>query len=90
MPAYQNYMQRSANTACLAEARAYMGSAVSQKAIDGTVPTYTASACKEGPKTAFSATTTGAVEFTAKERGTASLKKNTTCDAESGACKLVE
>ena len=81
-------MQRSANTACLAEARSYMGSAVSQKAIDGTVPTYTAVACAEGPKTAVSATTTGDVTFTPHTRGTASEKKSTTCSADSGACKL--
>ena len=88
MPAYQNYMQRSANTACLAEARAFMGSAVSQKAIDGTVPTYAPIACAEGPKTAISNTTTGDVTFKPHTRGTASAKKDTTCSADSGACKL--
>ena len=81
-------MQRSANTACLAEARGYMSSAVSQKAIDGTVPVYTPVACAEGPKTAVSATTTGDVTFKPKTRGTASELKDTTCSADSGACKL--
>lgn len=35
LPAYQNYMQRSANNACLAEAKSWMNSAVSDFAIDG-------------------------------------------------------
>lgn len=89
LPAYQNYMQRSANTACLAEARGFMSSAVSQKAIDGTVPTYTAVACASGA-TGFAADTTGNVTFEPHTRGTASEKKNTTCNADSGACQLAK
>ena len=89
MPAYQNYMQRSANTACLAEARGYMSSAVSQKAIDGTVPAYTAVACKTGAAS-FAADTTGDVTFEPHTRGTASEKKDTTCKADSGACQLAK
>ena len=86
LPAYQNYMQRSANTACLAEARAYMGSAVAQKAIDGTVPTFAPEACASGDSLATD--TTGNLTFVPKERGTKSELKNTTCDAGKGSCKL--
>ena len=81
-------MQRSANTACLAEARAYMGSAVSQKAIDGTVPPYTAVACAKAPDPAFAANTITDVVFEPKERGTATEKKNTICKPDSGSCNL--
>lgn len=39
LPAYQNYMQDSANNACLAEAKSWMNTAVTTLAIDGTTTT---------------------------------------------------
>lgn len=97
IPAYQNYTQRSANTACLAEAKSYVGMAVADKASDKDISVYTASACASGPdalKNATAATRltgfTGNLTFVPKASGTTSEKKSTTCNAETGNCKLVE
>ena len=96
LPAYQDYMQKSANNACLGEAKAWVNGAVSEVATDSEVKTpFKAAACKEGPA-AFSGSTipagtqlgTAALVFQAQTRGTASLKKDTTCDPVSATCKL--
>lgn len=94
-------MQRSANTACLAEARSWMGAAVSEVAVDGAIATkYTPSACADATDTIKAAAPTfpaavgaGAaakqeVKFQAKIRGTESEKQGTTCDVKTAACAL--
>lgn len=95
IPAYQNYTQRSANTACLAEAKSYVGMAVADKASGQDISVYTASACASGPdalKNATAATRltgfTGTLTFVPKASGTATEKKSTTCNAETGNCAL--
>lgn len=95
IPAYQNYTQRSANTACLAEAKSYVGMAVADKASGQELSKYVPSACASGP-TALTGDTatarltgfTGTLTFVPKESGTASEKKSTTCNAETGNCAL--
>lgn len=95
IPAYQNYTQRSANTACLAEAKSYVGMAVADKASGQELSQYVASACASGP-TALASTTasarltgfTGDLTFVPKASGTVAEKKSTICNAETGNCAL--
>ena len=88
LPQYRNYTQRSANGACLAEAKAYMGAAVANLANDSAAPAYVNKACGAG----ITATTTaqystgGSVVFTARTKGNASIKRDTKCDIGSGSC----
>jgi type IV pilus assembly protein PilA len=100
LPAYRDYTQRSANGACLAEAKAYMNTAVADMA-DGRDPkTYTADpnsdenshaeAC-EGMDTTLDVddyADNTIVTFTTPSRGTAALKKDVKCEAGSGTCYL--
>ncbi|MCC5827331.1 prepilin-type N-terminal cleavage/methylation domain-containing protein [Alkalimonas sp.] len=92
LPAYRDYTQRSANGACLAEARSYMSSAVSDMADDRDPPTYEPNACDVSPqvaamdKGAYALNT--AVTFVSKQRGTAGIKEDVTCFAGTGACEL--
>ena len=88
LPQYRNYTQKSANGACLAEAKAYMGAAVANLANDSAAPAFAGKAC-EGIS---STPTTGnynagaSVTFTARTKGNASIKRNTKCDVGSGSC----
>ena len=96
LPAYQDYMQKSANNACLGEAKAWMNGAVSEVATDGQLKTpFKAAACLSGPAT-FSGNSipantqlgTADLAFNARTRGTASLLRNTTCSPVSATCSL--
>lgn len=83
LPQYQNYIQRSANNACLAEARAYMSTFVAAVANNDTILDPTPVACT-GPLTAPAESATGDIRFTVSARGTL----DTLCDAQSGSCRL--
>ena len=91
LPAYRDYMQRSANSACLGEAKAYMGTAVADAA-DGRAPTtFAGKACDT--TTPIQVTTanyrTGAnITFVPQSKGTADLKKDTVCNAGTGSCRV--
>ena len=96
LPAYQDYMQKSANNACLGEAKAWINGAVAEVATDSEVKTsFKAAACLSGPST-FSVATipagtqlgTSDLTFNARTRGTASLLRNTTCSPVSATCRL--
>ncbi len=92
LPQYRNYTQRSANGACLAEAKAYMNGAVADAA-DSRAPTgYTTStsrACSAGHTLTLSEYQTNAtVTFTPQTKGNATLLRNTTCEGGSGSCTL--
>jgi len=96
LPQYRNYTQRSANGACLAEAKAYMSAAVANLADNTAAPAYTAKACDTAtpdPKTNVTLTAYngagGSVTFNAQARGNSKLKQNTKCDVGSGSCALV-
>ena len=96
IPAYQNYTQRSANTACLAEAKSYVGISIADKASGADIGDYTPSASKSGPAgltggeaTARLAKFTGDIIFISESSGTESERKDTKCNAESGNCELV-
>ena len=48
LPAYQDYMQKSANNACLGEAKAWVNGAVAEVATDGEIKTaWNAAACSD-------------------------------------------
>lgn len=90
LPAYRDYTQRSANGACLAEAKSYMNTAVADAA-DNRVPTaYVPVACSAIDSAVTVADYTGNVQktFSARTRGTAGLLQNTQCDSGSGTCRL--
>lgn len=96
LPQYQNYTQRAANNACLAEAKSYVGITVADKASGEEITKYVKSACKSvdiaGIENDTAATRlaafTGDIVFTPKASGTATKTQTTTCNAETGACKL--
>lgn len=90
LPAYRDYTQRSANGACLAEAKSYMSTAVADMANNLAPQAYPAAgACTIGAALVigdYAANT--AVVFTPRTRGTAGLVRATTCNAGSGQCTL--
>lgn len=89
LPAYRDYMQRSANGACLAEAKAYINAAVADAA-DGRTPTaFNNAACASGPDMTIANFTGGTnLTYVPQSRGTASLLQNTICNAGTGTCSL--
>ena len=93
LPAYQDYMQKSANNACLGEAKAWVNGAIAEVASeqDGKIKTaFTAAACESAANVPGVGSTLGtaALKFKARVRGTASLARGTTCTPASGTCSL--
>ncbi len=76
LPAYNNYRIRSAEAACLAEAKAFMNSYISASVNSMPLPPFTAAACTAGNGA------TGA--FTTKAPGI----QDPGCDPNSGTCSL--
>lgn len=89
LPQYRNYTQKSANSACLAEAKAYVNASVADAA-DNTAPqAFANKACASGATmTIADYTGNSDVKFVSQTRGTASLKKDVTCKGGSGTCAL--
>ena len=71
LPQYRNYTQRSANSACLAEAKAYMGAAVADAANGDTPATFAARACQSGANmtVALYNAAASSLTFNARPRG---------------------
>lgn len=89
LPAYRDYTQRSANGACLAEAKAYMGTAVADAADNRSPTAFAPSACLSGDTmTIADYTGDAAVDFVAQSRGNAALKQDTQCQGGTGSCEL--
>jgi type IV pilus assembly protein PilA len=89
LPAYRDHTQRSANGACLAEAKAYMSSAVFDMADDREPNDYTPSACDSTATVSLAITDYASntrVTFATATRGTADLKEDIICFAGTGAC----
>lgn len=92
LPQYRNYTQRSANTACLAEARAFMSGAVPElAAMRLPDPAYAPKACDAS--TAFTLSTNDyssprTVVFNSPARGNSDLKKDVDCNTGSGHCEI--
>ncbi len=98
IPAYQNYTQRSANTACLAEAKSYIGISIADKASGAEISKFEPSACASGPDglvaadaaARLTAFTGDNLIFVPESSGTTSELKNTICNAETGNCNLAD
>ncbi|MDN0014524.1 prepilin-type N-terminal cleavage/methylation domain-containing protein [Acinetobacter sp. VNH17] len=90
LPAYRDYMQRSANSSCLAEAKTYMNSAIANFADNTTAPTYVNSACISGTQpTMNDYHNHGIVVFIPALRGNVSLRQNVNCNVGTADCQLV-
>ena len=76
LPAYNSYRVRSAENACLAEAKAVMNSWLSASVSSMTLPTFTASACASG--------TPSTGTFAAKAPGV----RGTTCSTTTATCRI--
>ena len=92
LPQYQNYTQRSSNSACLAEARAYMGSIVSDIATTGkdAVKAYEGKSCTgpEDAPTFANYQNNTAITFTPIARGAKEELREVRCEAGTGSCSL--
>lgn len=89
LPAYRDYMQRSSNSACLGEAKAYVGTAVADAADGRTPNTFTGVACVSGDSgTIASYTDDTPLVFVPQPKGNAALTQNTSCQGGTGTCAL--
>ena len=91
LPQYRDYLQRSANGACLAEANAFMHTASADMASNRNSPAFVPSACTSGPAGPLTPADwigNSAIQFVPETRGTAAVVKNTTCSAGTGSCSL--
>lgn len=92
LPAYNDYTQRSANGACMAEAKSYMTVAIAELSANRAAPDYAAEACDSGGDglDADAYNSDAEIEFTPVTRGNVDLVAITTCNAGSGTCVLEE
>ena len=93
LPQYRNYTQRSANGACMAEAKAWMNIAVADAADNRTSTTFSPRACSAAPTPGANLNpsqyaSNASYTFIPPVRGNATLQKNTICAAGSGTCRL--
>jgi type IV pilus assembly protein PilA len=88
LPAYNNYRVKSAENACLGEAKAYMNSAIAAVHAEMTVEDYVNQACGASTVVVDDAAVAaaGAITFTAK--ASPAGQRNTTCNAGTGTCAL--
>ncbi|MEW6590676.1 MAG: prepilin-type N-terminal cleavage/methylation domain-containing protein [Pseudomonadota bacterium] len=89
LPAYRDYTQRSANSACLSEAKAYMSTAIADAADNRAPAAFAPSACANGGTLTIANWAANAnVQFVPQTRGTAALLQNTNCAGGTGTCTL--
>lgn len=91
LPQYRNYTQRSANGACLSEAKAYMGIAVVNMADYTLPPAYAPRACDQATDLGLGRgdfATPRTVTFSSPSRGNVDVKKDVDCNTGSGQCNL--
>lgn len=92
LPQYRDYTQRSSNSGCLAEAKAYMGGAVADMA-DNRAPTaFRGVACSTMDPTSLTTAAYAAgtsVVFTSQSKGNAQIRQNARCNAGTASCRLV-
>lgn len=91
LPVYRNYMQRTANNACLAEAKFYMNIVVANFADNVTVPPYKASACESlnVAPTETDYKMNGTTTFATPIKGTSSLHQDVQCQVGTADCYLI-
>lgn len=91
LPQYRNYTQRSANAACLAEARAYMSTAVAELVNYTLPPAFGPKACDSSTALGLTVTdfaTPRTVVFTSQVKGNATLKRDIDCNTGSAQCAI--
>ena len=89
LPAYRDYLQRAANSACLGEARGYIVTALVDAAGGEDPQVFVAASCDSGPTaTQIDFQNSAILTYNAKAVGTTSLLRNTLCDVRSGTCQL--
>lgn len=81
LPAYNNYRIRSAENACLSEAKAYANSWLSASVSDMSIPAWSASACSSPGSNSAGVTPT---TFNPQLPGTAP----TNCDVDTATCSI--
>lgn len=85
LPAYQNYTIRSANNACLAEAKAYMSSYVAEIANNAAAPVFDGQRCEDAVADSDVANaSSGTLTFDTVNPG----NSNPVCQKASGSCLL--
>lgn len=86
MPQYQAMVARSANGACLEEARVYMNTAVANLANNESAPAFTPTACisVSATPTVTDYSNAASIIFTVISRG----NQNTSCNAANAVCRL--
>jgi type IV pilus assembly protein PilA len=92
LPAYRDYMQRSANAACLQEASAFMHTAAADISDNRDSTTFVAQACVSGTPAKLTPADWAAatpVSFIPQSRGNPAVLQNTSCSAGTATCSLV-
>ena len=94
LPQYRNYTQRSSNAACMAEAKAFMGTAVPEMKNEQNSTPFSPVACSAmqpgGPLTPADYEKGITVVFTPWHKGNAALFRRTVCNAGSAICTFEE
>ena len=91
LPAYQNYTQRSANSACLAEANAYMSTAIADAADDRAPDDFAGVSCESGDNMTIEDWQDDAtLTYVPVARGNADILENVNCQAGSGTCAFAD
>ena len=93
LPQYRDYTQKSANAACLAEAKSYVGATAGLAADinteDDDIPEFDGPSCTAGENMTKAAFNGGEdLEFTAQTRGNANLVATITCKADAASCTM--
>ena len=95
LPQYRDYTQKSANAACLAEAKSYVGATAGLAADinteDDDIPKFNGSSpsCATGEDMTKAAFNGGEdLEFKAQTRGNANLVATITCKADAASCTM--
>lgn len=89
LPAYRDYTQRSANSACLAEAKSYVAGAIAEAASQRDPLAYVVNSCFSGDSVTQATWNAGtALVFVPQTRGNSTLVRNVTCNSGTGNCVL--
>lgn len=89
LPQYRDYTQRSANAACLAEAKAYVNTAVADASDDRAPTAFAPNACADGNDATtaqFNGGTT--INFQSQVRGNPDIIRGPACNMGTGTCSL--
>ena len=89
LPEYRNHIQRSANNACLSEAKAYVSFSASRAVGNFSVPGFNPVSCASGGSmTRELYLTNSTLQFIPRLRGAVAVRMNTRCEAGSAVCRL--